>query len=339
MDNVEVDGLEALCCAPRDGALEIVEMLLDAKVNVEGDLVDWLNPVELAASNGHCEVLRVLLVAGCRLMYDGQILRQAARFGDIELVVWVVREGVEWMVPDLEDALVCAVIENRAEVVQILLAAGASAQGALCTAVSNGNEEMVWLLLSEGADVDWNNGEALCTAAQYERLDIAKVLLKAAADIHVGNDNTLRRGAREARLEVVKFLLALGANPYTFSVQELLSFARDFHVEVVDVLMEARGEGDCLSLLLANNLSFCTEWGPLWDEPPLRHMAAGKRGTELFKVLLNGHLGAVHKAVRSAQKKGRGNVVLQWAADARLDDRGKSRLVNSNIFGGNLGLM
>ncbi|KAJ3297262.1 hypothetical protein HK104_000689 [Borealophlyctis nickersoniae] len=325
MGNDEVHGGEALCCAARDGALEIVQMLLDAKVNVEGALVDGSNPVEWAAREGHSEVVRVLLAAGCRLEGDRYwTLRNVAESGDAD-VLRVLLEGAQLTALELENALLSAIIEDHVEVVQILLAAGVSSPESLCTAVSKGNEEMVRLLLSAGADVHQDDGEAWFEAARQGRLEVTKVLLEAGADIHAGDDNALLLGAHNGRLELVKFLLASGANPHTFNVEALLSIARDHHVEVVDVLMEARGEGDCLSLLLANDPDFSAKWGPLWDEPPLRLMGPGKRRAELLKVLLNNrHLGAVHKAVRSAQEKGRGNVILQWAADARLGDRKSS---------------
>ncbi|KAJ3285897.1 hypothetical protein HK104_009258 [Borealophlyctis nickersoniae] len=320
MRNVKVDGGAALCCAAQRGALEIVKILVRAKVdfNSARSSVEDLSPLELAIQRKHVEVVRFLLTAGCRVPAGKVlgILRAAVEDDDYNLVRVLVL-GAEWTPGTMGYALDYAIEAENIDIVKLMLDAGAPPDQALRIAICNGNYYMTNLLLNAGADIHRDNDNALHIASRDGFLSIVILLLDAGADVHANDDIVLYAAAGKGHLDIVKFLLAAGANPHTVRLQELLLLAKKRHLNVVNALIEARGdERDCVSLLLVHDAEFNAAWGPLWNERPLKLLQSKERRAELLKVLLNERLSAVHKAVRLAQETGEGNLVLQWAADA-----------------------
>jgi len=100
---------------------------------------------------------------GCDLGRLGNPLRFALAAGNMRFVEWLVDAGVE-----LEDAVEADLTPLR-------------------WAVRNGNEELVRLLLSNGANVNAQGAKsdcsALMTAAIYGHIRIARILLQAGADV------------------------------------------------------------------------------------------------------------------------------------------------------------
>lgn len=86
----------------------------------------------------------------------------------------------------------------------------------LMEAAREGHEEMVALLLSQGADINAQTEEtqetALTLACCGGFLDVADFLIKAGADIELGASTPLMEAAQEGHLELVKYLLEARAD-------------------------------------------------------------------------------------------------------------------------------
>lgn len=83
-------------------------------------------------------------------------------------------------------------------------------------AAREGHEEMVHLLLGQGANINAQTDEtqetALTLACCGGFTEVADILLKGGADIELGASTPLMEAAQEGHLDLVKFLLENGSN-------------------------------------------------------------------------------------------------------------------------------
>ena len=79
-----------------------------------------------------------------------------------------------------------------------------------------GHEEMVALLLSQGADINAQTEEtqetALTLACCGGFLEVADFLIKAGADLELGASTPLMEASQEGHLELVRYMLEAGAS-------------------------------------------------------------------------------------------------------------------------------
>jgi len=80
-------------------------------------------------------------------------------------------------------------------------------------ASSNGRAEVVRILLAAGADVHANNDAAIYWAALGGHVEVVRLLLAAGADVHADRENALRRAAGSGHVQMVRLLLDAGADP------------------------------------------------------------------------------------------------------------------------------
>ena len=157
-----------------------------------------------------------------------------ARKGNAEIVELLLDAGAKD-----DDALPVAAREGNAEIVELLLDAGADMNAkyddatALVYAAREGNAEIVELLLDAGAKDDY----VLWVAAIRGHPEIVELLLDAGADMNVRyrNNTLLGRMAREGNAEIVELLLDAGA----MDNDALPNAASNRHAEVVELLLEA----------------------------------------------------------------------------------------------------
>ena len=86
----------------------------------------------------------------------------------------------------------------------------------LMEASREGHEEMVALLLSQGADINAQTEEtqetALTLACCGGFLEVADFLIKAGADLELGASTPLMEASQEGHLELVRYMLEAGAS-------------------------------------------------------------------------------------------------------------------------------
>jgi len=161
---------------------------------------------------------------------------------------------------DLEKQLVDAVHKGQKLKVKLLIAKGAEVSAyneewgtALFCAVSQGDQEMVEILLSAGAFPDGTlfcdekeeeeHTLPLCYAAENNMMDMAKLLLARGANVNedIRGWSPLLSAAGNGKLEMVKLLVSHGADVNAFTWEDhytpLMFAAESSPLEVVQYLV------------------------------------------------------------------------------------------------------
>ncbi|KAK0831145.1 hypothetical protein LTR02_015145 [Friedmanniomyces endolithicus] len=181
--------------ASREGCSESVRLLLENGADMNIDEACWAEALECASGAGEEEIVRLLL--------EHRVDVKAAFSQD--------RSSV------FEHACKLAALYHHKEIVELLLADGASGEAALEVASGGGFEEIVVLLLEHGADVNAPPRDGCCTALQAASFGgfevVVALLLAAGADVngkgtHWGGGETAIQCAESGRYEKVVMLLA-----------------------------------------------------------------------------------------------------------------------------------
>ncbi|KAK1075113.1 hypothetical protein LTR74_000519 [Friedmanniomyces endolithicus] len=186
---------KALVAASREGCSGSVRLLLENGADMNIDEACWAEALECASGVGEEEIVRLLL--------EHRVDVKAAFSHD--------RSSV------LEHACKLAALHYHKEIVELLLAAGASGEDALEVASGGGFDESVMLLLEHGADVNAPPREGCRTALQAASLGgfevVVALLLAAGADVnnkgtHWGGGETAIQCAESGRQAAVVTMLA-----------------------------------------------------------------------------------------------------------------------------------
>ena len=113
-------------------------------------------------------------------------------------------------------ALRLAIARVYVDVVRLMLATGTDVgtlDGALYTASRSGRAEIVRLLLDAGADVHAFVDGALRAASEEGYAEVVRMLLEAGADVHARSDEAMRLASMNGHIEVVQLLRDVGAAP------------------------------------------------------------------------------------------------------------------------------
>ena len=160
---------------------------------------------------------------------DGTPLMFASRFGHIECVKLLVKEGADVnMIKSKRTALGIAARYGKYSCVNFLLETGAgvnttdpTVRPALMCALRSSNEQCVNILIKAGADVNvcysenrWTNSTPLVEAAQFGNRKITSMLLAAGADVNLGNNGRfpLHTALTWKCFQYVKLLVQAGAD-------------------------------------------------------------------------------------------------------------------------------
>ena len=231
-DDSESGISKALIRSARHGELDNVILLLNEGADIDERNVDGWTALFAAASNGHVEIVRLLLDRGSKI----------TRSNDGE--VSVIDSHNDVTNPLFSDASDCvdihgysvlmkAVYNNHFEIVQLLLERGASPNSgydpsnreehnismALIIGASFGNTEIVRLLLDKGAAIEQcsDTGMTALMFAAGRDIEIVKLLLERGAKVDsrdIEGKTAFMFASESRRTDTMKLLLDNGAEIY-----------------------------------------------------------------------------------------------------------------------------
>ncbi|QMW45818.1 hypothetical protein G4B11_009273 [Aspergillus flavus] len=214
--------------AAMNGHKEIVELLVHHGADINRQVGGVCTPILGAIGHGNVDVVEYLLIAGVNLdvtldgFWDYDPLELAAHEGHAEVVKLLLRHGVD---PNKSSALALATSMGKLEATRVLLEAGASIErvctrnqmDALFNAVDRGEATVVGLLIEYGANLESRDSDGmtpLAYAAYFRRPEAAEVLLNHGANIDALSQGltALSFAIDEGKVPMVKLLLENGAD-------------------------------------------------------------------------------------------------------------------------------
>ncbi|KAJ7127801.1 ankyrin repeat-containing domain protein [Mycena epipterygia] len=208
--NDEVRRGSVLKVACVGGYMETVRLLHDNGANLDGDEEEDGSPLHAAASEGHTDIVGLLLGEGADANTHGKYVDSN----------WQEHRG---------STLKAACHKGHGKIARLLLCHGADINGheeeggsPLEVAASEGYTYIVHLLLEKGADVNAQSkkyGTALRTACRNGHADIVRLLLAKGVDITTQGGRALQVADRERHTDVVGLLLEKGAVRATTSAE------------------------------------------------------------------------------------------------------------------------
>ncbi|KAJ3028849.1 hypothetical protein HDV00_009994 [Rhizophlyctis rosea] len=295
---------DALVAAARAGFTSVVECLTDGEAARNIDSYALYEALAIAASNGHVDMVQLLL-GRCNpedsynfsLVYE-EVFRKAKTEGySSRNSVWI-------------------------EIGKLLVNAGTTGwRWALPHVATLESSEMVRFLIEKGADVHHRNDAALVHAASSGKLDSVRLLLDAGAAIHTKNDAALRGAVRTAvelqeamlqgedllreperyaeRVSTVQLLLELGADVHALEdeplrtaclwpgcpeiVQSLIEHGANIHARNDEAVHGAQGSTVIVGLLLEAGVDVNAR-----DGTALKHAARQGMTDTVHLLLLHG---------------------------------------------------
>ena len=222
-----------LICAAWKGHDKCVELLINSGVDVNASWAHGNTALIEAAANGHLEIVDMLIKAGASVNVrdnDGHtVMMHAAEHGNDRCLQSLLMAGADVNAVDTDEntALTYAVYNNMKSCLNLLLNLGSDVikkqhyNHALLYAAGAGKFDIVKLLLSAGANVNFNKGTtALIEAAGQSFDDCAAVLLEAGADVNVTDTygrTALIAAAEADSIGCVHSLLKSGATVNTYN--------------------------------------------------------------------------------------------------------------------------
>ena len=110
---------------------------------------------------------------------------------------------------------------------------------ALHQSSAQGNDQIVQLLLENGADPNANNLFPLAVAAQYGKETTVRILLNAGANVHASNDVALAFASENGHAGIVRLLIEQGADVHANDDEALRLAEQNRRIPVVDILKQA----------------------------------------------------------------------------------------------------
>lgn len=193
-----------------------------------------------ASANGYFEIVRLLLENDAGAWENGYnyALDDAARHNHADIVRLLLTAGAD---ANYDYAFDGAAGKGHANIMQLLLAHGAKlhqvGEGALISASIGGQPEIVRWLLSSGVDVHASNDVALYHASTMGYVDVVRVLLEYGANVHAGNDQALIAASTHRHVNVVKLLLENDANVHATDDYALRWASDAGHAQLVRLLL------------------------------------------------------------------------------------------------------
>ena len=226
------EGESPLIAAIETGSLSLVEFLLDKGSSPNKSWSDEKHPLQCAIDGAiksrKVDIVEFLLNRGAALGYDD--FEKAVKAGDLTLIKILLNKSKGKKLGPVPASLIKeALLNKHLEVAEFLVNSGASLNSdngaeALDISVSYGYLDMVELLLANGASadkVDYSGDSILHTAVENGRVDIVSIILKYC---HLNNEGSvLTRKNRE------------GLNPLDIAIKK--NRTKEYY-NIIDVLKE-----------------------------------------------------------------------------------------------------
>ncbi|KAI3546751.1 pfs domain-containing protein [Colletotrichum abscissum] len=229
-----------------------------------------LTALQVAALNGHTEVVVMLLGRGANLHakggQNGTALQAASLSGHEDVVEILIDKGADPNVQGgyLATPLQAAALKGHRGIVAILLERGAdcNAQGgeygtALQAASYNGHDGLARILIEKGADLNAQGGRlgtALVAASSQGRKATVRLLIKKGADINAQTSGSYKTA--------------------------LWAAASNFHEEIVEIMFN---EGEVASLSSTGAEILAKHWETVIDVLCRKGVEVGERPMEVLK--------------------------------------------------------
>ncbi|KAJ3331219.1 hypothetical protein HDU93_009883 [Gonapodya sp. JEL0774] len=194
-------------------AQKVVRSLLKRTARWNPELINAMSPktglypLTVASMRGNTQIAALLLEMGANSNAGrGQALWRAAEEGHADVVTFLLQRGAGM---DLANdwPLRVAAISGHQETMRVLLDRGAHPSGhALEWASSNGRVDMVRMLLSYGANPNYEGARPLWAAVRSGKLDVVKLLLQGGADACSEDNGALAVAETSGRLEIVSII-------------------------------------------------------------------------------------------------------------------------------------
>jgi ankyrin repeat protein len=273
--NFDIDGCTPLTWAARQGDLPVTKLLLANKAEPSRVTTTEWSPLDIAASWGHVEIIRVLLEGGTITDKDRlSALVEASIQDDVEVIKLLLDSGVDisGSVNNGWTPLGAASRNGHLETVQLLLTRGANplvgnehGWSPLDTAAANGHVEIVKILLIHESFKTVHDKRSLCgtianTLAYYGHIDLLEYIVQHNhADLQT--PDRLKRtpllfAARGRHVQTFEYLVDYGLPLNTLDAKGdgLMSYAA------------SSGYPQLLEAILEHEFEFSTQpghWSPL----------------------------------------------------------------------------
>lgn len=225
-DKRKMAGSTAIIWASILGDVEMARILIAAGADVNIVNSGRATAMWLAATNGHYEVLQMLINGGADLKkFGGGLLNMVAQRGQLELVSLLLEKGVAAASARGNKALITAADSGSTEIAALLIEKGADLEAQdstqrtpLMHAAETGRTETITMLIDKGAKInasDKYGDTALMRAIQRGHDQAAITLIQKGADLNMQSNKgqtALILAVRNREGDVAKNLISAGAN-------------------------------------------------------------------------------------------------------------------------------
>jgi ankyrin repeat protein len=315
--NTQILFLIVLCALQSAFAMEPVIDPVANNQSIAAPISNLDKQLIRAAIDGNLERVQELAWAGANVnAQDPQNsnkspLRQAAAYGHIKIVAFLLDSGADIEIKDVNQVtpFMCAAGQNHIEIVDLLIARGACLNSrctrglnALASAIAMGYKQITQLLLAKATASDLDT--PFIMAAERNDLELVCELIKRGVDINApyvqnNNETALHIAANLGHLAIAETLLNAGAfvdSRANLGITPLITAAVNGNLEIIRLLVQrgatihARAEGAENS----TTLMIAVELGHRDVVAFLVHSGASADSTSLFAAIQVGNLDLIN---------------------------------------------
>lgn len=333
---IDDDQVRPLHIATQQGRLDIVNLLLEKKVDVDAPTSGGVTALHFAVLGSHFEIASILIANKANInattaFYKATPLSVAVQTGCTDILKLLITQGANINLRRLNGAtaLYLAAEKGRLDMVQLLFANHADIELAcssttpLIAAAKKGHLDVVNFLLAKQANIHAacrrEGGTALALAAKNGHLEVVCVLLEKGADVNAINPmepnsaTALHFAAENGHQEMIKVLLANKADINKRNAVDMTPLhvaVKHCRLDVIKLLLAYQADVEAVSMSGLTVL----------------HIAAQEGHLEIVNLLLT------HAANRHAIQMG-GMTALHFAAQS-----GHYSVVNALLINDNTGI-